>query len=117
MSNNQTTTRWRHPSWVYVTFILACIIGAAALVVFVSTKFTTVPSLQVENWVSYLVSLIGICATIMVGTQVLNFIEIRKMVSEADVKMRELEKLQDKLRKTADASEKNNLEMKNKSND
>ncbi len=97
MSNNQTTTKWRHPSWVYVTFILACIIGAAALVVFVSTKFTTSPSLQVENWVSYLVSLIGICATLMVGSQVLNFIEIRKYVSDADSKKKELEELQIRL--------------------
>jgi len=119
-SNSNNSSKRNHPTWFYVTIALICIAIATALVVLVLNKTTTSPfdtNGLMENWFSFFMTLIGICTTFMVASQVLNFIEVKKMVSEADIKMKDLEKLETEIKEIAEKSENNNVQMDEKAND
>lgn len=119
-SNGNKNSKKNHPTWFYVIIALVIIAIAAVLIVVVLNKTTTNPfdtSGLMENWFSLLMSLIGICTTFMVASQVLNFIEIKKMVSDAENKMKEIKQMEEKLRETAKTCENNNKQMEEKAND
>ena len=75
------------PTWILILGLIILFLACIAVIYLIIHR-VGVSSLDleiaVENWFSYLVTLIGACATIMVGFQVYNAVESRKLVNEMD---------------------------------
>lgn len=72
------------------------------------------PSLTVENWFSFLVSLIGVFVTIFVGLQIYNSVESKRAIKDAEEKF---EALKDKIEDDFNSMRKENLELTKMNND
>ena len=72
------------------------------------------PNLTVENWFSFLVSLIGIFVTIFVGLQIYNSVESKRAMKDAEEKF---EALKDKIEEDLNSMRKENLDQTKGNND
>lgn len=72
------------------------------------------PNLTVENWFSFLVSLIGVFVTIFVGLQIYNSVESKRAMKDAEEKF---EALKDKIEEDFNSMRKENLDQTKGNND
>lgn len=72
------------------------------------------PNLTVENWFSFLVSLIGIFVTIFVGLQIYNSVESKRAMKDAEEKF---EALKNKIEEDINSMRKENLDLTKGNND
>ncbi len=81
------------PTWLFV-LIAVLLLFILVLLIWILTKkmgdINMSPNITVENWFSYLVTLIGVFVTVFVGLQIYNTVEAKRSMEEAQSKFEKL---------------------------
>ncbi len=81
------------PTWLFAViaiFLLLVIVLLIWILIYKMGDINLSPNLTVENWFSYLVTLIGFFVTIFVGLQIYNTVEAKRSMEEAQSKFEKL---------------------------
>lgn len=83
------------PKWIIVIALLVILLSVSATIYFTVNRigYSNIDAeITVENWFSYLVSMMGVCITFIVGLQIYNSIELREKTKELSEQLDEAKK-------------------------
>lgn len=81
------------PTWAIVVIVGLSVILLSLIIWIITHKVDSIDlgtTITVENWFSFLVTLIGVIITLFVGFQIFNAVEIRRELKDAEGKYEEL---------------------------
>lgn len=81
------------PTWAIVVIVGLSVILLSLIIWIITHKVDSIDlgtTITVENWFSFLVTLIGVIITLFVGLQIFNAVEIRRELKDAEGKYEEL---------------------------
>lgn len=112
MADNQKTPTWLITIIATLFALIVAFLAWELIHKMGNVDFST--NLTVENWFSFLVSLIGVFVTIFVGLQIYNSVESRRAMKDAEEKF---EALKDKIEDDFNSMRKENLELTKTTNE